>query len=111
MNYNNKIFKTIANSENGELEAGMLFSYKQVDNILSCSYSGSSIRMGKLLGLVDEKGNIDMHYFQINLKDEIMTGICKSSPEIMENGKIRLHESWQWTSGDLSSGNSILEEQ
>ncbi|PKD20028.1 hypothetical protein APR41_15260 [Salegentibacter salinarum] len=27
-----------------------------------------------------------------------------------ENGKLRLYESWKWTSGDKSSGNSILEE-
>jgi hypothetical protein len=26
------------------------------------------------------------------------------------NGKIRLHETWQWTSGDFSSGTSIIEE-
>ncbi|WP_321538875.1 hypothetical protein [Flavobacterium piscinae] len=40
-----------------------------------------------------------------------MTGICHSKPEIMENGKIRLHETWQWTSGDYSNGESIIEEQ
>jgi hypothetical protein len=28
----------------------------------------------------------------------------------MKNGKIRLHEKWQWTSGDGSKGESILEE-
>jgi hypothetical protein len=28
----------------------------------------------------------------------------------MENGKIRLYEEWQWTSGDQSKGSSILEE-
>jgi hypothetical protein len=39
-----------------------------------------------------------------------MTGICTSTPEEIENGKIRLHESWQWTSGNQSKGNSMLEE-
>jgi len=39
-----------------------------------------------------------------------MTGTCFSKPEIMDNGKIRLHETWKWTSGDKSKGNSILEE-
>jgi hypothetical protein len=39
-----------------------------------------------------------------------MTGICFSTPEILENGKIRLHESWEWTSGDQSKGTSIIEE-
>jgi hypothetical protein len=39
-----------------------------------------------------------------------MTGKCYSTPEIMDNGKIRLHEIWEWTSGDCSKGNSIIEE-
>ncbi len=52
-----------------------------------------------------------MRYHQINDRGEIMTGFCKSTPEIMENGKIRLHEKWQWTSGDFSEGNSVLEEK
>ena len=39
-----------------------------------------------------------------------MTGTCKSKPEILENGKIRLHESWEWASGDKSKGQSIIEE-
>lgn len=28
----------------------------------------------------------------------------------MKNGKIRLHETWEWTSGDKSAGKSILDE-
>lgn len=39
-----------------------------------------------------------------------MTGICNSKLEILHNGKIRLHETWQWTSGDKSKGESIIEE-
>jgi hypothetical protein len=39
-----------------------------------------------------------------------MTGICKSKPQILENGKIRLHELWEWTSDDKSMGKSIIEE-
>jgi hypothetical protein len=29
---------------------------------------------------------------------------------MLENGKIRLYETWQWTSGDLTKGTSIIEE-
>jgi hypothetical protein len=52
-----------------------------------------------------------MRYHQINDQDKLMTGICISTPEILENGKIRLHENWKWTSGDYSKGSSIIEEQ
>jgi hypothetical protein len=43
--------------------------------------------------------------------NELMTGMFISTPEILENGKIRLHEKWKWTSGDQSEGTSIIEEQ
>jgi hypothetical protein len=110
MNYNNKKFKAINNSENGETSDETLFFYKQSGQILSAEYSGGDIVMGHLIGLVDPEGNIDMRYHHLNKMEKLMTGTCKSKPEILKNGKIRLHEEWQWTSGDLSTGKSIVEE-
>ena len=51
-----------------------------------------------------------MRYQQVNNKGELMTGVCFSKSEILANGKIRLHETWQWTAGDKSKGTSVLEE-
>lgn len=110
MNYNNKNFRPVSNTENGETSEETIFIYKQTANILTSEYSGGKIIYGHLIGLVDEQGNIDMRYHQINEKGEIMTGICHSKPEILPTGKIRLHETWQWTSGDLSKGDSVIEE-
>ena len=111
IDYNGKIFKPIENTDNGEISNETVFLYKQVGNILTSEYSGGKIKTGHLIGLVDKNGNIEMSYHQVNNKGEIMTGTCKSNPEILENGKIRLHENWQWTSGDESKGKSIIEEQ
>ena len=110
MNYNNKRFRPISNTENGETSNETIFKYQQVGNILSSEYSGGKIKYGHLIGLVDSDGNIEMRYHQVNHKGELMTGICKSTPEILESGKIRLHESWKWTSGDFSEGQSVIEE-
>ncbi|WP_428225310.1 n-acetylglutamate synthase [Flavobacterium sp.] len=111
INYHGKIFRPISNTENGETSTETVFKYQQVGNILSSEYSGGKIKYGHLVGLVDNDGNIEMSYHQINDKGELMTGICQSKPEILENGKIRLHENWEWTSGDKSKGQSIIEEQ
>lgn len=110
MNYDNKKFRSIQNTENGETSADTIFEYKQSGNILTSEYRGGQIVKGNLIGLVSEDGAIEMRYHQINTKGELMTGLCFSKPEIMTNGKIRLHEDWEWTSGDRSKGNSILEE-
>jgi hypothetical protein len=110
INYHGKSFRPIQNSENGETSAETIFYYRQERNILTSEYSGGKIKKGHLIGLVDEQGQIDMRYHQVNSNNELMTGTCQSVPEILPNGKIRLHETWQWTSGDLSEGNSVLEE-
>lgn len=111
INYNDKIFKPISNTENGETSNETIFKYRQMGNILTSEYSGGKIKYGHLIGLVDNYGNIEMRYHQVNHKGELMAGICTSTPEILENGKIRLHETWEWTSGDKSKGQSIIEEQ
>ena len=110
MNYHDKRFRPLSNTDNGETSNETLFHYKQSGNIPTSEYSGGRIKCGHLIGLVDGEGTIEMRYHQVNDKGELMTGICKSVPEILENGKIRLHESWEWTSGDKSKGQSIIEE-
>ena len=111
VNYNDKIFRPVSNAENGETSNETVFHYKQMGNLLTSEYAGGKIKYGHLLGLVDEKGNIEMCYHQVNDKGELRTGICKSTPEILSTGKIRLHEIWEWTSGDQSKGQSIIEEE
>ena len=110
MNYNNKRFKAVSNSANGDVSENMIFHYRQEGNIVYCSYSDKDIVYGHLIGTVDARGVIDMSYHQINGMGEIRTGRCLSQPEVMPDGRIRIFEKWRWTSGDLSEGSSILEE-
>jgi len=110
INYNNRTFRAVSNTDNGETSILTVFYYKQEGNTITAVYSGGKIVTGQIIGTVDEKGNIDMRYQQINTEGESMTGKCISQPEILENGKIRLYENWEWTSGDKSKGKSIIEE-
>lgn len=109
-NYHNKQFVAITNTPNGETSAQTIFHYKQDGNIVTAYYVGGHILSGHLIGVVDENGVIDMRYHHVNFSGELMTGVCRSVPELMSNGKIRLYEKWQWTSGDGSKGESIVEE-
>lgn len=111
VNYNDKIFRPVKNTVNGETSNETVFKYKQTGNVLTAEYAGGKIKYGHLIGMVEENGNIDMRYHQINDEGMLMTGICYSKPEHLPNGKIRLHETWQWTSGDHSKGESTIEEQ
>lgn len=110
INYNGRIFRTINNSSNGEANEETIFRYWQSSNIVWAEYSGGGITRGHLIAIADADGNLDMRYHHINDKNEVMTGICRSKPEILNNGKIRLHEEWEWTCKDRSKGYSIIEE-
>jgi len=111
INYNNKKFKAISNSDTGEVDENTVFDYNQKDNIVWGIYSGTHIKFGTFTGTVNNE-NYSLHfaYQHVNDKDELMTGKCTSTPELMPNGKVRLHEKWQWTCKDHSSGESIIEE-
>lgn len=110
INYNNKIFRSVSNSNNGEASRETLFYYKQDGHTVSASYQGGCIADGHLSATVDETGQLTMRYQHINIYGIFMTGTCISTPEILSNGKIRLHEQWQWTCGDYSRGESVVEE-
>jgi len=110
VNYNNKKFRAISTTENGDTTKHTIFCYSQDGTVLTAEYSGGKVVKGHLIGLVDRKGHIDMRYHQVNEKGRLMTGKCVSKPEILKTGKIRLYENWEWTSGDKSKGQSIIEE-
>lgn len=110
ISYNDRRFISVSNSESGEVGAETIFHYHQKDNFVWAAYEGGSIIFGTLIANILEDNSLDMRYQHINKKGELMTGICKSVPEILSDGRIRLYETWQWTCGDFSKGKSVIEE-
>ena len=110
INYDNRHFVSVLNSEYGDVDGDTRFHYRQQDEILWGTYSGGSIKFGTLVGSVEPDGNLNFHYQHLNQDGEFMSGVCDSIPELLSDGRIRLQEEWHWTSGDLSSGSSIVEE-
>jgi hypothetical protein len=110
INYSNRFFRPVWNSETGEVSSETIFHYGQKDGIVWGTYQGGAIKAGKFFANILENGELDMKYQHENIKGEYMTGVCRSRPEILPDGRIRLYEKWQWTCGDFSSGESIVEE-
>ena len=110
IDYNNKLFRSIENTDNGEVSGDTIFHYWQEGKVVWATYKGGNITFGNLIASVDRNGNLDMRYQHVSENGDLKTGKCKSNPEILEDGRIRLHESWEWTSGDQSKGKSVIEE-
>jgi len=108
--YHGKAFRSIHNSQSGEVSNETTFSYQQKGAVISARYEGGNIREGNILGRVESDGTIQMSYQHWNMENEFRAGICTSTPERLPNGKIRLYESWEWTNGMEGRGESIIEE-
>lgn len=110
INYDGRKFASIKNSGTGEVGSDTIFHYYQDGNIVWAEYSGGEIVRGQLIAVCNNDGVLDMRYHHANKNGELMSGLCSSTPEVLPDGRIRLHEKWQWTCGDNSSGESIIEE-
>ena len=110
INYDNRFFATTENSASGEVSPATVFHYHQTGDLVWAEYKGGEIVFGSLIAKMDDEGNLEMRYQHLNARGELMTGKCFSTPEILSDGRIRLREKWQWTCGDFSSGESVVEE-
>jgi hypothetical protein len=110
IDYNGRTFVSIENTANGEVSSKTTFRYKQEGTIISAAYSGGDIVKGFLIGIVDEDGRLEFRYNHVNIKNEIRGGECFSTPEVLDDGRIRLYEKWKWTDAEATEGNSIIEE-
>lgn len=108
INLNGKKFKALHNSENGEVGAETVFHYRQKDDVIWATYEGGTIKFGTLSGQTIDNQLI-FNYQHQNMEGEFLTGKCETVIKIIDN-QIQLHEIWQWTCRDFSSGTSILVE-
>ena len=110
INFEGKLFRSVENVPNGEVDASTIFRYHQQDQIVWADYSGGKIRLGQMIGIVLPDERLEFRYQHLNEAGELMTGICISTPEILADGRLQLREEWQWTCPDFSTGKSIVEE-
>ena len=108
--YDNKTFRSVTNTRNGEVSSETTFHYHQKGRIVWADYAGGAIAKGFLIATMQDDDSLDMRYQHVNTQGELMTGRCHSIPEQLPDGRLRLRERWQWTSGDNSSGESVVEE-
>lgn len=53
--YDGKVFRSVSNAPNGEVDAATVFHYRQDGDIVWATYRGGRVRFGTLLATVDSK--------------------------------------------------------
>ena len=110
LDYDARVFRSVANSDGGDVNDQTTFHYRQRDNVVWATYAGGAVVFGTLLAQVDDSGNLDMRYQHVSVDGSFKSGRCQSRPERLPDGRLRLHERWQWTDGAEGQGVSIVEE-
>jgi hypothetical protein len=110
IDYDDRVFQSVSNSATGDVDTRTTFHYRQDGDVVWATYEGGAIAQGTLIARVLRDGSLDMRYQHVTTDGAIKCGRCASTPEILVDGRIRLHERWQWTEGGTEAGASVVEE-
>jgi catechol 2,3-dioxygenase-like lactoylglutathione lyase family enzyme len=95
-------------AEGGDVSAETVFDYGQDGDLIWARYSGGQIRLGHLAG-TRHGDTLDFRYAHVTRSGETSSGHCSSTVVPLADGRLSLHEQWEWDSR-TGSGESLLEE-
>jgi len=107
INYNGRRFRPSADEPGA---AGRVAVYHQEGDLLWGDFTGGHARGGTLVGRCADDGTLDFAYCMVLDTGEVISGHCRSTPTVLTDGRIRLHEVWQRYGAHAGNGNSWLEE-
>jgi hypothetical protein len=110
LDYRNRRFVGVVNYDSGDFTIETVFHYRHEHDVVWGTYHGGGVRFGTLIATVGADGSLDMRWQYVNTEGQLKTGMCQSTPEVLSDGRIRLHESWQTTDGPERRGTSVVEE-
>ena len=112
LNFHDRRFRGVENYDDGDLTAEVVFHYTQDGSVVKGTISGGRVIEGSLLAEVLADGRLDMIWRYSNVDGVTCYGTCTSTPEILPDGRYRLHEEWVITGGPSKGeqGKSCIEE-
>ncbi len=107
LSYHGRRFRPVAD---GTGEHTRVAHYFQDGDLLWGEFTGGHARRGTLAGRCGPDGSLDFAYCMVLDDGRIISGQCRSTPEILPDGRILLHEVWQRFGAHADSGVSRIEE-
>ncbi|MCC2593834.1 hypothetical protein LKO27_10500 [Tessaracoccus sp. OS52] len=102
-----RVFTAVVNDD-GEVGSSTRFRYTERSAVVHADYAGGDVVRGFLVGTRDGD-QLDFRYAHLNTQGITSTGHCVTRVEELPDGRLRLHETWEWESRD-GKGTSIVEE-
>ena len=107
IDYNGRLFRAARSDPGADAP---IASYRQSGDLLWADFSGGTVRRGSLTGLRRHDHTIEFTYTMVLTDGSILAGHCRSTPEVLPDGRIRLHEQWERYGPHAATGTSQLEE-
>jgi hypothetical protein len=107
INYDGRRFR---NLETGPDGTAPIARYHQDGDLMWGEAVGGDVRRCVVSGLCAPDGSLDFGYSMVLDDGRVVTGHCWSTPEVLEDGRILLHEKWERYGDNPGSGMSYLEE-
>jgi hypothetical protein len=84
--------------------------YHQRGDLVWADFDGGEVVRGSLTGVCDPDGTIRFAYSMVLTGGRLVSGQSVNVPQILDDGRIRLHERWQRFGDGATSGESRIEE-
>jgi hypothetical protein len=85
--------------------------YRQRGDLVWADFSGGEIRRGSLTGVCRPDDTLEFTYTMVLDDGTVLAGRCVSTPELLPDGRVRLHERWERYGPHASTGVSVIEER
>jgi hypothetical protein len=104
-----RVFRDVTPEHAGDVGDGTVFEYHEDDDAtIWARYSGGSVRLGYLVG-TRSASTLNFRYVHVTTEGQTASGHCVSRVELLDDGRLRMHEQWSWDSKP-GSGTSVVEE-
>jgi len=105
--YDNVRFRPVGGQPGEESRVAV---YHQAGDLLWGEFTGGHARRGVLTGTAAADGRLEFGYCMVLDSGEVITGHCRSTPEVLPDGRILLHERWERFGAQAGTGVSSIEE-
>ncbi|MFD9225871.1 hypothetical protein ACFYXH_18160 [Streptomyces sp. NPDC002730] len=102
------VLSPVADQAPGQVGTRTRFTYHEQEGRIWAEYEGGDVLRGHLVG-TREGDRLDFRYVQLKADGGTSSGHCLSTVVELEDGRLRLEESWEWESQE-GSGTSVVEQ-
>ncbi len=110
MDYDGRRFSASAAETADASGASPVAVYHQRGDVVWAEFAGGAVAAGRLVGSCAADGSLTVAYSQVMTDGRVVAGSCRSTPEVLADGRIRLREEWTRHTPVPAGGVSHIEE-